>query len=75
MGYAIEGWGNPSHVRNVMQNPRENNQNVGKNGRVVSEMITLGLEHDKIWAQWASNVSLEGMLERVWWYRCFEMES
>jgi len=27
-------------------------------------MPTLGLEHDKIWAQWASNVPSESMLEK-----------
>ncbi len=57
--------GNPSHVRNAMQNLGENNQNARKNGQVVSETIALGPEHDKIWARWASNVFLEGMLERV----------
>jgi hypothetical protein len=35
---------------------------------------TPGLEHDKIWAWWASNVPLESMLERVWWCKLCKME-
>jgi hypothetical protein len=41
----------------------------------VCQTFALGLEQDKIWAWWASNVLLESMLDRVWWCKCSEMES
>jgi hypothetical protein len=30
-------------------------------------MLTFGLKHDKIWAQWVLDIPLESMLEKVWW--------
>jgi hypothetical protein len=34
--FAIEGWGNPSCVQSVVEKIRENNQKVGKIGRIIS---------------------------------------
>ncbi len=45
---AIEGWGSPSHIRNVVQKIGEDNQKVGKISQITSQTPTLGLEHDKI---------------------------
>jgi hypothetical protein len=53
---VIERWDSPNHVQNVMQKIREDNQKIGKTSQVVSQALTIGPEHDKIWAQWASNV-------------------
>jgi hypothetical protein len=44
----IEGWGCTSHVRNAKEKNRENNQKVGKIGRTIRQMPTLGPKHDKI---------------------------
>jgi hypothetical protein len=43
----------------------KNNQKVGNTSRIISQTPTLGLEHDKVWAQWASDIISESMLERV----------
>jgi hypothetical protein len=43
----------------------EYNQKVGKVGRVISQMLTPRPKHDKIRAQWVSNMKLESMLKRV----------
>jgi len=72
---AIEGWGNPSHIQSVVKNTREDNQKARKTNRTISQMFAPKLEHDKIQAQWASNISLESMLERVWWCKRSKMES
>ncbi len=62
---AIEGWGSPSHVQNVVQKTREDNQKVGKTSQVVSQVPMLRLEHDKIWAWWAWNVLSKNIMEMV----------
>jgi hypothetical protein len=72
---SIEGWGSPSHVQSVVQKIREDNQKVRKTSWNVSQMPTLGLEHEKIRARWALDVSSKNMLERVWWCRHSKMES
>jgi hypothetical protein len=41
---AIEGWGSPNCVRNVVQKLGENNQKVWKIGQVVCQTFALGLE-------------------------------
>jgi len=71
---AIEGWGNPSYVWSVVQKTKENNPKVGKIGWVINQMPTPRLKHDKIQAQWALNVPLESMFEKVWWCKHSEME-
>jgi len=73
--FIIEGWGSPSHVRNVVQKIREDNQKVGKTSRAINQVLAPRPKHNKIQARWASNVLLENMLERVWWWKCFKMES
>ncbi len=73
--HAIDGWGGPSRVRSAMQKTKKNNWNVRKIDWVVSQALALGPEHDKIRAQWALDVLLESMLERVWWCRRSKMES
>jgi hypothetical protein len=61
----IEGWGSLSRVRNVVQKIGENNQKAKKIGRNVSQTPTLTVKHDKMQAQWALEVPLKSMLERV----------
>jgi hypothetical protein len=60
-----EGWGNPSYVRNIVEKTKEDNQKVGKTNQVGSQVLTLRPEHDKIQAQWASNILLKSMLEKL----------
>jgi hypothetical protein len=72
---AIERWGNPNHVQNVVQKNREDNWKAGKISQIINQVPTLGSEHDKIWTQWASNVLLKNMLKQIWWCRCSKMES
>ncbi len=67
----IEGWGNP----NCVWKTGEDNWKVEKIGRATNQTLALGPEHDKIRARWALDVPSESMLERVWWWRCSEMES
>jgi hypothetical protein len=45
---AIEGWGSPRHVQNVMQKTKENNKKVGKTNQDVSQALTPRPKHDKI---------------------------
>jgi len=72
---AIEGWGNPSHVWSVVEKTREDNWKVGKIGQIVNQTSAPGPKHNKIWAGWASNILSESMFKRVWWCKCFDMES
>jgi hypothetical protein len=37
-----------------MEKIGENNRKVVKIGQIISQVFIQGLEHDKIWAQWAS---------------------
>jgi hypothetical protein len=62
---AIEGWGNPSHVQSVVEKTRENNRRARKTNQTINQAPAPEPKHDKIWAHWASNVSLESMLENV----------
>jgi hypothetical protein len=45
---TIEGWGNPSHVQNVVEKTREDNQKVGKTNRIISQTFAPMPKHDKI---------------------------
>jgi hypothetical protein len=45
---AIERWDNPSCVQNVMQKTKEDNQKVGKIGRIINQMPTPRPQHDKM---------------------------
>ncbi len=40
--HVIEGWGNPSHVRSVVEKIGEDNQKVGKTDRTVSQVPAFG---------------------------------
>jgi len=72
---TFEGWGNPIHIRSTMK----------KNQRIWSKVWKYWLNRklntypwpkdDRIRAWWASNISSNNMLERLWWCRCSEMES
>jgi hypothetical protein len=62
---TIEGWGNSNHVRSVVEKTGEDNQKAKKIGQIINQAPTPEPKHDKIRAQWASNVPLENMLERV----------
>jgi hypothetical protein len=68
-------WFSLSYVQSTMENIEEDDQKARKIGWSISHKFTPRLEHDKIWAQWVSNILLENMLEKVWWCRCFEMGS
>jgi hypothetical protein len=48
-----------------MQKMGENNQKVGKIGQAISQTPIPRPEHDKIWAQWDSDVPMNSMLEKV----------
>ncbi len=48
-----------------MQNIGEDNQKDKKIGQTINQVIAPMLEHDKIRALWALDVSLENMMERV----------
>jgi hypothetical protein len=48
-----------------MEKIGEDNQKARKIGQIISQAPALGLEHDKIWAQWASNILSKNMLKRI----------
>jgi len=48
-----------------MEKIRKYNQKVGKIGQAINQTPTQGSKHDKIWVQWASNISSKNMLMRV----------
>jgi hypothetical protein len=73
--HAFEGWGSSSRVRSVVQKTKENNQKVRKISWAINQAPTPRPKHDKIQAQWASNVMSKSMLKRVWWCKHSEMES
>jgi hypothetical protein len=54
--YNFEGWGSPNGVQIVLQKIGEDNRKARKTDQTVSQTPTLGLKHDKIWAQWPSDV-------------------
>jgi hypothetical protein len=62
---AIEGWGSPNHIWKVMKKIGIENWKAGKTHQVVGEMSTLKLKHNKIQAQWDSDILLESMLKKV----------
>jgi len=72
---AIEGWGSPSHIWKVMENTKEANQKPRKIGRTIGQALTLRPKHDRIQAQWTSDIPSKNMLKKVWWCKCFKMES
>jgi hypothetical protein len=72
---TIEGWGNPIHIQSVVKKNGENNWKAQKIGQAISQTLTPELKHDKIQAQWASNVPLKSMLEKVWQCKRSKMES
>jgi len=72
---TIKRWGSPSYVQSAVEKTREDNQKLKKIGWIVSQTFAPRPKHDKIQARWALNISLESMLEKVWWSRHFEMES
>jgi hypothetical protein len=72
--FAIEKWGSPSCIQNAMQKIGKDNQKVGKIGRVISQAITIGPEHDKIRAQWALDVLSKNMLENLQWCKHSEIK-
>jgi hypothetical protein len=48
-----------------MENIKKINQKPRKIGRIVNQTHAPRLEHDRIWAQWVSNIPSKSMLERV----------
>jgi hypothetical protein len=58
----------------IVEKTREDNQKVVKIGRIINQVLAPSPKHDKIWAQWASNISSKSMLEKVWWCKRFEMK-
>jgi hypothetical protein len=63
--FAIEAWGNPSHIQCVVEKIIEVNQKLEMIGQVVRQTLAPKLKHDKIQAQWDLDIPLESMLERV----------
>ncbi len=61
----IERWGSLSHIRNIMEKIKEANQKARKIGQIVNQALTHELEHDRIQAQWVSDILSKSMLERV----------
>jgi len=47
-----------------MEKDGENHRKAKKVGWTVNQTPTLGLEHDKIWTQWVSDIMLKNMLTR-----------
>jgi hypothetical protein len=72
---TIEGWGNPSHIRSIVEKTKEVSRKLGEIGWNVNQIFALGLEHDRISAQWVLNIMSENMLKKIWWCKHFEMES
>jgi hypothetical protein len=62
---TIEEWGNLNHIQNIVEKTKEVSQKPKKIGQIVSQTPALGPKHDKIWAQWASNILSKSMLKRV----------
>jgi hypothetical protein len=56
---AIKGCDNPSCIQSAMKNDGKNNWKVD---RAINQVPTLGPKHDKIWAQWVSNILPKSML-------------
>jgi hypothetical protein len=51
--------------KSVVEKTKENNRKVRKTNRTINQTFTPKPKHDKFRAQWASNISLENMLEKV----------
>jgi hypothetical protein len=72
--HIIEGWGNPSGIRNTVKKTRAINWKLGKIGQIISQTSTFGPKCDRIWAQWALNILWKNMLKTTWWCKHYEME-
>ncbi len=57
-----------------MENIEKTSQKPRKIGLTISQALTPKPKHDIIQAQWASNIPLESMLEKIWWRKHSEME-
>jgi hypothetical protein len=62
---AIQGCGSLKHIHSIVEKIREDNQKVGKTDRTISQTFTQIPKHDKIQVQWALNIMLNNMLEKV----------
>jgi hypothetical protein len=62
---TIKGWGNLNHIQHIVEKTREVNKKPRKIGQIVNQTPAPRLKHDKIWAQWASNIPSKSMLEKV----------
>jgi hypothetical protein len=71
---AIEGCSNPNYVQSVVEKTWENNWNDVNIGWLVNQTITPRLKHDKIWTWWTLSILSKSMLNRVWWYKRYEMK-
>ncbi len=58
-----------------MEKDGEDNRKVKKDGQVISQVSAPRSNQDKIQAQWALDILLKSMLEKVRRCKCFKMES
>jgi hypothetical protein len=72
--FTIGGWGIPSCIWNTTKKIEKASQSQKKIGLIVSQALALGPKYDKIQAQWASDILLKSMLEKIRWCKHFEME-
>jgi hypothetical protein len=62
---VIKGWGNPNYLLNYVNKIGVDQQKARKINQIVSQMPTLGPQHDKIQTQWALDIPSERMWKRV----------
>jgi hypothetical protein len=72
---VIDGCGSLNLVWSNVENIGEDSLKVRKIGWAINQAPTLRPEYNKIQAWWALGIVLESMLKRVWWCKCFKMES
>jgi hypothetical protein len=62
---AIEGCDSLNRVQSVVTKIGEDNQKVGKIGRIIGQTLALRPKQDKIRTQWALNIRSKSMLKKV----------
>jgi hypothetical protein len=62
---TIKGWGNLTHVQNIVEKIKETSWKFRKIGQIVNQTLAFGPEHDIIRAWWVSNILSKNMMEKV----------
>ncbi len=71
----IARWGSPNQIHMALEEIGNCNQNLEKIDQVVNHVFELKPNHEMMQIQWMLNAPFKQMVEKVWWCKCFRLES